>query len=392
MAVVTADNHGPLLNVAMWIVLVPMVIIASTKIYTKYDTLRKIQIDDYLGLIAMLSSVGQCICTSEQIAYGLGQKQDTILQNEINRFYIAQYAGNIMYISAIFLTKLSSLHFFVCLTREGSKKRRLIHRSILWIGIWSLISIVVIALQCQLPDPWEYEPGKCINVVRYLQVSKFCILTSVTVPQRVFWTVNAVVDSLTQVFIGLLPVYILNALKMEDSKKRLTILLFSPNLFPFVFRIKRRVTNSTINNRTLPILILRIIYLYNTIDSTNYTWDSFNLALMTNLHSSFTIILSCVPFSKSIIDSLIVAPHIITDTTSEVLSTDRLKGAGRGNKSYIRGTSHFLSGGATRTTTIVTVSGGEAQELNEYISRAESQERMISGSTSPATSKAEWHS
>ncbi|TGO49190.1 hypothetical protein BOTNAR_0440g00030 [Botryotinia narcissicola] len=91
MAVVTADNHGPLLNVAMWIVLVPMVIIASTKIYTKCDTLRKIQIDDYLGLLAMLSSVGQCICTSEQIAYGLGKKQDTILQSELSRFYIVRY-------------------------------------------------------------------------------------------------------------------------------------------------------------------------------------------------------------------------------------------------------------------------------------------------------------
>ncbi|KAF5872238.1 uncharacterized protein Bfra_005592 [Botrytis fragariae] len=374
MAVVTADNHGPLLNVAMWIVLVPMIIIASTKIYTKYDTLRKIQIDDYLGLIAMLSSVGQCICTSEQIAHGLGQKQDTILQSELNRFYIAQYAGNIMYISAIFLSKLSSLYFFVCLTREGSNKRRLIHRSIVWVGTWSLVSIIAIALQCQLPDPWVFEPGKCINVVRYFQVFKFCILTLVAVPQRVFWTVNAVVDSLTQVFVGLLPVHILSGLKMEDSKKRLTILLFSPNLL------------------TLPLLILRIIYLYNTIDSTNYTWDSFNLALMTNLHSSFTIILSCIPFSKSIVDSLVVAPHIITDTRSGVLSSDRLKGAERRNKSYTRGSSHFLSGITARTTTIVTVARGEAQELNEYISRAESQERMISGSTSPATSKAEWHS
>ncbi|KAF7903735.1 uncharacterized protein EAF01_006784 [Botrytis porri] len=356
MAVVTADNHGPLLNVAMWIVMVPMIIIASTKIFTKYGTLRKLQIDDYLGLIAMLSSVGQCICTSEQIAHGLGQKQETVLQSELNCFYIAQYTGNIMYISAIFLTKLSSLYFFVCLTREGSKKRRLIHRSIVWIGTWNLISIIVIALQCQLPDPWVYEPGQCINV-------------------RAFWTINAVVDALTQVFIGLLPVYILNGLRMEDSKKRLTILLFSPNLL------------------TLSLVILRIVYLYNTIDSTNYTWDSFNLALTTNLHSSFAIILSCIPFSKSIIDSLVVAPHIITDTTSGVLPSNRLKGAGRGkNNSYTKGSSHFLSGVASRTTTIVTATGGEAQELNEYISRAESQERMISGSTSPATSKAEWHS
>ncbi|ATZ55492.1 hypothetical protein BCIN_12g00850 [Botrytis cinerea B05.10] len=354
MAVVTADNHGPLLNVAMWIVLVPMIIIALTKMYTKYDTLRKIQMDDYLGLIAMLSSVAQSICTSEQIAHGLGQKQDNMLQSELNRFYIAQYAGNIMYISVIFLTKLSSLYFFVCLTREGSSKRRLIHRSIVVVGIWSVISIIVIALQCQLPHPWVFDPGQCINV-------------------RAFWTINAVVDALTQVFTGLLPVYILNGLRMKDSRKRLTILLFSPNLL------------------TLPLLILRIVYLYNTIDSTNYTWDSFNLALITNLQSSFTVILSCIPFTKSIIDSLVVAPHIITDTTSGVLSSNRPKSAGRKNKSYTRGSSHFLSGVAARTTTLVTATGGEAQELNEYISRAESQERMISGPTSPATNKAKWH-
>lgn len=85
----------------------------------------------------------------------------------------AQYAGNIMYISAIFLTKLSSLYFFVCLTREGSSKRRLIHRSIVVVGIWSVISIIVIALQCQLPHPWVFDPGQCINVVRYLHAFRF---------------------------------------------------------------------------------------------------------------------------------------------------------------------------------------------------------------------------
>ncbi|KAJ8067688.1 hypothetical protein OCU04_003294 [Sclerotinia nivalis] len=317
MAVVTADNHGPLLNVAMWIVLVPMVIVALTKVYIKYDTLRKIQLDDYLGLLAM-----------------------------------AQYVGNIMYILAVFMTKLSTLCSLVCLTREDSAKRRLIYRSIIWVGMWILISIIVVALQCQFPDPWLPRKGQCIDV-------------------GAFWTVNAVMDALTQVFIGLLPIYILRALKLEKSKKQLTILLFSPNLF------------------TLPLLALRLVYLYDAIHSTNYTWDAFNLALVTNLYTSFAIILSCIPFSKSIVDSLIVSPLIITENTRGTIP-DRLNNSERGNKSNTGGgSSHSLSGVAARTATIVNVPGGEARELNMYFNFADSQERMISGETISTASKGE---
>ncbi|EDN92340.1 predicted protein [Sclerotinia sclerotiorum 1980 UF-70] len=231
MAAVTADNHGPLLNVAMWIVLVPMVIATLTKVYIKYDTLRKIQLDDYFGLIAM----------------------------------------------------------------------------------------------------------------------------------RVFWTINAAMDALTQVFICLLPIYILSALKLERSKKQLTILLFSPNLL------------------ALPLLALRLVYLYETIHSTNYTWDTFNLALVTNLHTSLAIILSCIPFSKSIVDSLTFSPLIITDSTRDTIS-NRLNNSERGNNSNTGGgSSHFLSCAAARTSTIANVAGGEARELNMYFKFSESQERMISG-------------
>ncbi|RAL65706.1 hypothetical protein DID88_005374 [Monilinia fructigena] len=166
MAVVTPENHGPLLNVAMWILSVPMVIIALAKVYTKYETIHKLQIDDYLGLVAMLSSVAQCI---------------SIPPSELNRFYIAQYAGNIMYTLAILLTKLSSLCFFICLTGEGSTKQRVVHGSIVCVAAWSFISIIVILLQCHFPDPWIYRAPECIDV-------------------EAFWIFNAILDALTQLF------------------------------------------------------------------------------------------------------------------------------------------------------------------------------------------------
>ncbi|KAB8297773.1 hypothetical protein EYC80_001574 [Monilinia laxa] len=335
--------------------------INKQKFYTKYETIRKLQIDDYLGLVAMLSSVAQCICTSEQIAHGLGQNQEAIPPSELNRFYIAQYAGNIMYTLAILLTKLSSLCFFICLTGEGSTKQRVVHGSIVCVAAWSFISIIVILLQCHFPDPWIYRAPECIDV-------------------EAFWTFNAILDALTQLFVGLLPIYILNGLKIDESKKWLTTLLFSPNLL------------------TLPLLVLRIVYLYDTINSTNYTRDSFNLALVTNLHTSFAVVLSCIPFSKSIVDSLVLEPHAITDTSRSrgTISRYRLNACGRGNKPNTDGTSYFLNDFGAKNVTVddvMTVPGVKAQELtlNEYLNRAESQERMITDlePRSPAPSKPE---
>ncbi|KAI9649902.1 hypothetical protein NHQ30_002486 [Ciborinia camelliae] len=329
MATVTSDNHGPLLNVAMWIVLVPMIITVLTKAYTKSKIIRKIQPDDYLGLIATVY-IYILIWFLAKVLFMLwayhapltlvfiDSSMHTILPSELNRFYIAQYVGHIMYILAIFVTKLSSLSFFICLTGEGSAKRRVVRGSI-----------------------------------------------------RAFWIVNAVADALTQVFIGLLPIYILSGLKMKKSKKRLTMLMFSPNLL------------------TLPLLILRMVYLYQAIYSSNYTWNSFNLALVTNLHTSFAIMLSCIPFSKSIIDSLVLAPHVITDTARGTVLRYRPNHSGRENRSNAGGSSNFLGGVTGRMTTFETLPEVEAQELNEYLNRAESQERMISEPTSPATSKAE---
>lgn len=52
MGTVTASNHGPLLNVGMWITLIAMCIAAGSKIYTKWKMIKKLQLDDLLMLLA----------------------------------------------------------------------------------------------------------------------------------------------------------------------------------------------------------------------------------------------------------------------------------------------------------------------------------------------------
>lgn len=68
--------------------------------------------------------------------------------------------------------------------------------------------------------------------------------------------------------------------------------------------LKNSLTSS---GRTLPLIILRLIYLYNLSHSTaDITWRSFNLALVTVLHADISIIAACIPFFKPIVDSLSV--------------------------------------------------------------------------------------
>jgi hypothetical protein len=107
------------------------------------------------------------------------------------------------------------------------------------------------------------------------------------------------------------------------------------------------------------------------------------LALITNLHASFAIICSGIPFSKSIIDSLVLAPHIISDSsrgairsynyttgnTSSIISKSKT-GKGTSLKDTL-----FLGAKSTHSVSITT---GEAQELDTILKRSESQRKMIS--------------
>lgn len=56
MTIVTPENHGPLVNVAMWIALPPMIMSTGGKIWTKWESIRKVQLDDYLLLFSMVTS------------------------------------------------------------------------------------------------------------------------------------------------------------------------------------------------------------------------------------------------------------------------------------------------------------------------------------------------
>lgn len=57
---------------------------------------------------------------------------------------------------------------------------------------------------------------------------------------------------------------------------------------------------------TIPLVILRLVYLHKLYQSTDTTAASFNVELVTAIHTSYCIITCCMPFLKPVMDSLAV--------------------------------------------------------------------------------------
>jgi hypothetical protein len=75
------------------------------------------------------------------------------------------YASEILYVAAIGFAKLSVLVLFYNVV----VMQRIVCRIVMAFGIlvaaWTIASVVAIALQCELPRPWEIVSLQCSNAV-----------------------------------------------------------------------------------------------------------------------------------------------------------------------------------------------------------------------------------
>lgn len=63
---------------------------------------------------------------------------------------------------------------------------------------------------------------------------------------------------------------------------------------------------STHSFSTIPLVIVRLVFLFADLDGDplDFTYDSFNTALIMEIHAMFSVIAACFPFTKPLIDSL----------------------------------------------------------------------------------------
>ncbi|KAM3086069.1 hypothetical protein ACMFMF_000022 [Clarireedia jacksonii] len=162
--IITSDDHGPLANVIMWMILPLMIIVVGAKIYTKWDSVGRLQNDDWWMVVSMLLAIGQSVATTAEVHYGLGRNQDSLTENQLNTFFLSEYIAELLYAMTIFVAKLIAFQFYIVLANPHSQKH-IIKAHIYGTLLWVFIIIFIISFQCHPPHIWLEDSGRCINKV-----------------------------------------------------------------------------------------------------------------------------------------------------------------------------------------------------------------------------------
>jgi hypothetical protein len=76
----------------------------------------------------------------------------------------AEYAGSILFILCLGLTKIS-LVSFISTVAVARWPRYVVYSIAGFTTIWTIASVLVQSFQCSLPQAWNYRNGKCIDRV-----------------------------------------------------------------------------------------------------------------------------------------------------------------------------------------------------------------------------------
>lgn len=144
-------------------------------------------------------------------------------------------------------------------------------------------------------------------------------------------------------------------------------------------------------HRTIPLTILRLVYLVRAFRSSDFTKASFNPELITVIHTNYSIIASCLPFLKPFLDSLAIG--LMTNDIRIPINDDPKNKTAKDGKMnpfailgsgsrYAKRTTAYGSGW---TRSIVNTGKGNEQEheLRE-LERYGSRERMVINQTRTA--------
>ncbi|KAI0015660.1 hypothetical protein F4780DRAFT_786508 [Xylariomycetidae sp. FL0641] len=186
------DNHGAVVNVVAWFLMVTSSLVVFTRIVTKWMVSKRFHADDGLIVVAQVIgspffpkywyryrstsdshltwlpvslqalSVSQVAATSIAVANGLGRHISELTLDDISAFEKSLYAANVLYVAGDAAAKLSALSFIRILSPIA------IHRRLAVIlagvtALWAFTSIVALLFQCVTPRPWDFLSNTCIS-------------------------------------------------------------------------------------------------------------------------------------------------------------------------------------------------------------------------------------
>ncbi|KAH7210136.1 hypothetical protein DER44DRAFT_722608 [Fusarium oxysporum] len=260
----TAVNKAPIVRAMTALLMVISILAATVRIVTRVTTVGSLSLDDGLVAASTVLAIIQSIIVIFEGSAGLG-KRDGLDNDQISLILKGQYASNILFITVLFLTKISATRTIRSMASRERQRLILITEGV--ISLWALGSIVASLFECSLPKPWDYIHGKCFNRV-------------------FFWIVVDIVNIMTDIIITGILISMFKSLQTSRFKKYLVIGVFGCRIL------------------ITPAIICHIYYFHKATELNNPLFDMWAPTVIVQVIQCMSIMVTCVPFLKPFMDSL----------------------------------------------------------------------------------------
>ncbi|PKS05397.1 hypothetical protein jhhlp_008773 [Lomentospora prolificans] len=255
------------LRVAIGVTLPIAFIICLLRLYTSRFIVGRWHIDDGLIALAVLLSVGYAISNSLQAKYALGRHLwDVPYQDGVTGAMIEITAGAVTYNMSLVMTKTSILFFYLRFPSPRLFRAACYAVMAMAIGNGLTAGFSFLYLCQPIRKHWDWAvEGKCV--------------ASFTIP---FW-VAAIVNMVTDIFILLLPVWLLRPLRLPPVKMLSVLGVLMAGGF------------------VCGITIYRVIDIPKSLTTVDVTWDYVDNYMWMIIEINVAIICACLPCLKAFV-------------------------------------------------------------------------------------------
>ncbi|EEA21935.1 hypothetical protein TMatcc_008638 [Talaromyces marneffei ATCC 18224] len=156
------DLRTPVVDVMTWFLLVVVIIAVLIRLGTKIWIFRKLHKDDYIMILSAIFDIGQVICVSIAGMNGYGRHIKTLSEDQIDLIQKCTYAQHELIIMTMTLSKTSFIMFVKSITAVPLD-HKVAQGLMLATWGWAISFLISGALQCKLPEPWNYLDKNCFN-------------------------------------------------------------------------------------------------------------------------------------------------------------------------------------------------------------------------------------
>ncbi|MCJ1246644.1 hypothetical protein MMC30_003853 [Trapelia coarctata] len=263
---VTPDNYAPVVNVITWFLLAVNVLWVFARLVTRLILSRSLGRDDAVIVVATTFAVALAVTVTFQTANGLGQHIFDQTPPQLTAFEKSTYAGDLLFVLSLMLSKVSILVFLKSLTPVEAHVRYIYGLGAL-IVVWSVISLLAAAFQCSLPKVWATLSPQCFN-------------------QRAFWTYFGISNIATELLLIILPIFIIAPINASISRKLLIISCFSARIV------------------VIACIVPEVIYRRQAYISEDFTFAVWPAVICSQWVTSMSIVTASVPYLQPFFKSL----------------------------------------------------------------------------------------